>query len=321
MAIAVNRVIDTGAFGRVERDANGHVTGIVEALRQGEGIVERNAGFYVFDSPWLWENIQRVQPSANGELYLTALAAMAAEQGKAVATVEVPREDAMGVDDRVRLAEAEAVMRRRIVERLMLAGVTVRDPNTTYIDAAVDIGADVTIEPGCHIRGASRIAANTVIGPNTVLRDSTVGERCLVSQSTIEDSTIGDGVRVGPNSHVRGGASIGDGCELGNYAEVKNSVLGPGVKMHHFSYLGDADVGANVNYAAGAITCNYDGVSKHRTTIGAGAFIGCDTMLIAPVTIGEGAVTGAGAVITKDVAPGERVAGVPARPIPLGAKH
>ncbi len=321
MAIAVNRVPDRGAFGRVERDNEGRVCGIVEADRESEGVAERNAGFYVFDASWLWENIEAVGTSEKGERYLTALAAMAAEQRKSVTTVAVDSEDAMGVDDRLRLSEAEANMRQRIAERHMLAGVTIRDPATTYIDATVQIAEDVTIEPGCHLRGRSTIATKATIGPNTVLRDSQVGAGSLVAQSTIEDSRIGNEVSVGPNSHVRGGATIGNHCEIHNYAEVKNSVVGEGVKMHHFSYLGDADVGDRVNYAAGAITCNYDGVSKHRTTIGAGAFIGCDTMLIAPVTIGEGAVTGAGAVITKDVAAGERVAGVPARPLPVRASH
>ena len=321
MAIAVNRVEDNGAFGRVERDGDGNVVRIREADRQAEGYTERNAGFYVFDSAWLWKNIGRVGESDSGERYLTALAAMAAEQGGTITAVEVPADDALGVDDRRRLADAEAIMRHRIVDRLMEEGVTVRDPATTYIDAGVAIEADVTIEPGSHIRGRSRIATGSTIGPNTVLRNSSIGANSLVTQSTIEDSTIGDSVTVGPNAHVRGGTTIGDHCELGNYAEVKNSMVGKGVKMHHFSYLGDADVGPGVNYAAGAVTCNYDGVAKHRTTIGAGAFIGCDTMLVAPVTIGAGAVTGAGAVVTKDVGAGERVAGVPARPLPERANR
>jgi bifunctional UDP-N-acetylglucosamine pyrophosphorylase/glucosamine-1-phosphate N-acetyltransferase len=207
-------------------------------------------------------------------------------------------------------------MRRRILERSMLAGVTIRDPATTYIDATVELEPDVVIEPGCFLRGATRIASGTAVGPNSTVRDSTVGRDCRITQSTVEDSTLGDRVEMGPFCHIRRGAVLEDDCYLGNYAEIKNSRVGRGFKMHHFSYLGDADVGPNVNYAAGAITCNYDGVSKHRTVIGEGAFIGCDTMLVAPVRIGEQAVTAAGAVVNRDVADGERVAGVPARLLP-----
>ncbi|MFN8618561.1 MAG: hypothetical protein U0837_15850 [Dehalococcoidia bacterium] len=201
-----------------------------------------------------------------------------------------------------------------MLERHMLNGVTIQDPATTYIDASVSIEADVTILPNCHLTGLSAVAAGAVIGPGTTLKNATIGDDTRVQSSVIEDSRIGARCRVGPYSHVRGGADISDDCELGNYAEVKNSNIGPGVKMHHFSYLGDADVGARANIAAGAITCNYDGVNKHRTTIGEDAFIGCDTMLIAPVTIGAGAFTATGAVVTRDVGPGETVAGVPAKP-------
>ena len=198
----------------------------------------------------------------------------------------------------------------------MLAGVTVVDPATTYIDAGVTIEADVTLLPNCYLQGRTRVASGCVIGPGTVLRNSALGRDCEVKQSVIEESQLGERVKVGPFAHVRGEARIGDDVHLGNYAEVKNSTLGSGIKMHHFSYLGDATVGAETNIAAGTITCNFDGVQKHRTTIGERAFIGCDTMLVAPIEVGDDAVTGAGAVVTRDVPAGGRVAGVPARPLP-----
>ncbi|MCE7929540.1 MAG: hypothetical protein DYG91_13765 [Chloroflexi bacterium CFX7] len=183
------------------------------------------------------------------------------------------------------------------------------------IDATVRIAEDVTILPNCHLVGATVVDGNVAIGPGTTLRDARIGEGSVVMSSVIEDSAVGVNVRIGPFAHVRGGAVIGDDCELGNYAEVKNSRLGRGVKMHHFSYLGDADVGEYANIAAGIITCNFDGVRKHRTVIGAHAFVGSDTMLVAPVSVGEGAVTGAGSVVTKDIPPGAKAVGAPARVI------
>ncbi len=309
-------VEDPGRLGRVLRDANGDPAAIVEAADyEGPGGPgEINAGQYVFDAAWLWRELPNVPLSPKGEYYLTHLVAVAANSGHPGAAFIAEATETLGVDDRLKLAEAEAVMRRRILERHMLNGVTIQDPATTYIDASASIEADVTILPSCHILGLSAIAAGAVIGPGTTLRNATIGEESHIQSSVIEDSRIGANCNVGPFSHVRHGADIGDGCELGNYAEVKNSNFGPGVKMHHFSYMGDADVGARANIAAGAITCNFDGKNKHRTTIGEDAFIGCDTMLIAPITIGAGAFTATGAVVTRDVAPGETVAGVPAKP-------
>lgn len=305
-----------GRLGRVLRDANGHPERIVEAVdfEGPDGPAEINAGQYVFEASWLWTTLSQVPLSQKGEYYLTHLIGVAAAAHRPAATVMADADEALGVDDRAKLAEAEGVMRRRVLETHMLNGVTIRDPATTWIDAGVEIGADTTILANSHILGASAIAEDCVIGPGSTLRNATIGTATVVEASVIEDSTIGASCRVGPMAHVRGGARIGDECQLGNYAEVKNSVFGRGVKMHHFSYMGDADVGDDANIAAGSITCNYDGVSKHRTTIGARAFIGCDTMLIAPVTVGEGAFTATGAVVTHDVAPGETVAGVPAKP-------
>jgi bifunctional UDP-N-acetylglucosamine pyrophosphorylase/glucosamine-1-phosphate N-acetyltransferase len=309
-------VPDSGSFGRVLRDVEGHVRGIVEGPGETAGVAERNAGQYLFDGSWLWSRLGSVPLSDRGEYYLTDLARIAVAEGRPPVACTAPAEDVMGFDDRVGLAEAERLMRRRILERHMLSGVTIVDPATAYVDASVTLAADTTILPNCYLYGTTRVATGSVIGPGTTLRNADIGPDCRVQSSVIEDSRLGARVRAGPFAHVRGGADIGDDCELGNYAEVKNSNLGPRVKMHHFSYLGDADVGADVNYAAGAITNNYDGVRKHRTTIGARAFIGCDTMLIAPVTVGDDARTGSGAVVTHDVPSGTTVVGVPARPFP-----
>ena len=313
LALLFNRVPDEGAFGRIQRDGRGQVAGIVEASSGGGGITERNAGQYMFEAAWLWTHLERVTASDSGEYYLTSLPGMAHAEGRPAQAIETTSEDVMGVDTRAGLAAAEAIMRQRILARHLDRGVTISDPATTYIDADVVIEADVTILPNCYLYGATYVAGDSVIGPGTTLENATVGSDSRVKSSVIEDSRIGDGVQVGPFSHVRGGAEIGDGCFLGNYAEVKNARLGAGVKMHHFSYIGDAEVGERTNIAAGTITCNYDGVSKHRTVIGRDVLLGSDTMLVAPVTIGDGAMTAAGSVVTRDLAPGERVAGVPAR--------
>lgn len=307
-----------GRLGRLVRDREGAPAGIVEAADyQGEpGPAEVNAGQYIFDAEWLWEHLPSVAPAPGGERYLTALVAAAADEGRPATTICADLDEVMGVDDRLLLARAEGLLRGRVLEGLMAGGVTIRDPASTYVDARVEIGEDVTVLPGCHILGETQIGTGAVVGPGTTLEDAVIGENSRVRQSVVEQSTVGAGCVVGPFAHLRGGAHIGDRCELGNYAEVKNSNLGPDVKMHHFGYLGDADVGEGTNIAAGVITCNYDGVSKHRTVIGKHAFVGCDTMLVAPVTLGDGAFTAAGAVVTRDVSAGERVAGVPARPLP-----
>jgi bifunctional UDP-N-acetylglucosamine pyrophosphorylase/glucosamine-1-phosphate N-acetyltransferase len=219
----------------------------------------------------------------------------------------------LGVNTRVHLAEAEAAFRKRINERWMLDGVTIMDPATTYIEAGVEVGRDTVIYPNTHLQGQTSIGAASQVGPNTIIRDSVLGERCKVLASVIEGSTLEDRVDIGPFARLRPGAYLAEGVHMGNFGEVKNSYLGPGTKMGHFSYLGDTTTGANVNIGAGAITCNYDGQRKHRTEIDAGAFIGSDTMLVAPVRIGEDASTGAGSVVTRDVPAGSLAYGVPAR--------
>jgi bifunctional UDP-N-acetylglucosamine pyrophosphorylase / glucosamine-1-phosphate N-acetyltransferase len=312
---------DGSGYGRVVRSADGGARAIVEeadADAATRAIGEVNAGTYAFDGPWLRGAIERVPASASGEHYLTDLVAMAVGEGRAVCVVIADDpQDAIGINDRVALAAAEERMRRRIVEGHMRNGVTVVDPATTRIDAGVEIGQDARIEPWTILEGATVIAQDAVIGPNAHLRDSRVGPRTRVWASVLEEATVAEDVEIGPFAHLRPGAEIGPRCRIGNFAEVKQTRIGAGTQQHHFSYLGDAEIGENVNVGAGSITANFDGVAKHRTVIGDDAKIGVDTMMVAPVTIGAGATTGAGSVVNRDVPPGKKVVGVPARPIEL----
>jgi bifunctional UDP-N-acetylglucosamine pyrophosphorylase / glucosamine-1-phosphate N-acetyltransferase len=325
MALVSVDVGDPGGLGRVVRDPQGRVQRIVEARDATPDeldIDEINAGLYAFDAEWLRRRIADVAPSpVSGELYLPELVALARADDLPVAALEVEDDGTLlGINDRSQLADAEVEMRLRINEGHMRAGVTIVDPASTFIEAAVTLDEDITIEPFVLLRGNTRIGRDTVIRSGSQIVDSFVGERCVVWASILEASTVEDDVTIGPFSHLRGGAHAEAGVQLGNFAEVKNSRLGRGTKSHHVSYLGDAQVGEGVNIGAGTITANYDGRSKHRTIIGDHAFIGTDTILRAPVTVGEGATTGAGAVVTHDVAPGALVVGVPARPMARPAR-
>ncbi|MGE3961336.1 MAG: NTP transferase domain-containing protein [Dehalococcoidia bacterium] len=219
------------------------------------------------------------------------------------------------VEDRLGLAEAEAALRDRIRRRLMLAGVTLQDPATTYIDATVEVGADTTILAGVHLQGRTRLGAGCRIGPNAVIRDTDVGDRVVIGSSTIEEATIRDGVDIGPYCHLRPGVTLERDVHLGNYVEIKASRIGARTQVGHFSYIGDSDLGSDVNFAAGSITANYDEATriKSRTEIGAHASIGSGTVLVAPVRVGVRARTAAGSVVTRDVPDGALVQGVPAR--------
>ena len=280
-------------------------------------LAEVNTGVYCFDGAWLDQYVRAAPKSSTGERYLTVLAATAADAGVAVEAAPIALADeAMGVNDREQLAAAGAVMRDRINRFWMSAGVTLVDPAATYIDLGVQIGQDTVIQPNTMLLGDTTIGEECEIGPNSCIRDSAIGDRCRIAASTLEECTVEAEVEIGPYSHLRPAAWIESGVHLGNYVEVKNSRIGSGTAAGHFCYLGDADVGGGVNIGAGTITCNYDGVDKHQTVIGRGAFIGSDTMLIAPVTVGEGGATGAGAVVTRDVPEGRRAVGVPARLLP-----
>jgi bifunctional UDP-N-acetylglucosamine pyrophosphorylase/glucosamine-1-phosphate N-acetyltransferase len=319
IAMLTARVADPAGYGRVVRDDAGAAAAIVEekdADERTRGVDEVNVGTYCFEAAWLRANVGNVPASASGEYYLTDLVQLAAAGGRRVAVVEAPRpEITTGINDRVALAAAERLLRARIAEAHMRNGVTIVDPDTTYIDAAVEIGQDARIEPWTVLRGATVIAQDAVIGPNAQVRDSHIGPRTTVWASVVEESEVAEDVEIGPYSHIRPGCRIGPRCRIGNFAELKKAAVGAGTQQHHFSYLGDAEVGEDVNIGAGAVTANFDGEKKNTTTIGDGAFIGVDTMLRAPVTIGPGARTGAGAVVTRDVAPGKTVVGMPARPI------
>src|SRR5438093_12617337 len=319
LAILAGEAGTDNAYGRIVRDKSGDVERIVEArvaAAEEKLLPESILGAYAADLGWLREAVARLRPNATGEIFLTDVVAEATREGKRVAVHRtVDPEEGMGVNTRVELAAAEAALRRRIRESHMLAGVTLRDPDSCQIDADVRIAADVVIERGTILEGKTVIGTGSRIGPYAVLRDSTVGERCRVEQSTLEGATLEDEVTVGPYSHLRPGAYLEHGVSMGNYGEVKNARLRAGTKMHHFGYVGDADIGARVNIGAGTITVNYDGVRKHRTVVGDDAFIGSDTLLRAPITIGKGAVTGAGSVVTKDVPDDMVVVGMPARAI------
>ena len=321
IALVSARVAEPDEYGRVVRGEDGGAMAIVEESDADEAtraIDEVNAGIYAFDAAWLPDAVARVEASAKGEFYLTDLVALAVTDGRGACVVvaDDPTE-VMGINDRVALAAAEDVMRRRIAERHMRAGVTIVDPATTRIDADVEIGQDARIEPWTILEGATVIAQDAVIGPHAQLRDSRIGPRTRVWSSVIEASTVAEDSEIGPFAHLRPGSDVGARCRIGNFAEIKGSRLGAGTQQHHFSYLGDAEVGENVNVGAGSVTANYDGRAKHPTTIGDGARLGVDTMMVAPVTIGEGATTGAGAVVTRDVPAGKTVVGMPARPIEL----
>jgi bifunctional UDP-N-acetylglucosamine pyrophosphorylase/glucosamine-1-phosphate N-acetyltransferase len=310
--------IDPGLLGRLVRDEAGEVERIVEARDASEDeleIDEINAGIYAFEVAWLRRRIGDLHPSpATGELYLTELVALARAEGHPIASVEVGDDGTLlGINDRAQLADATYRMRERINERHLLNGVTMLDPSTAWVDADVVLAPDVTLEPNVILRGRTTIGEGTTIGSGSQLVDTTVGRGCRIWASVLESSQVEDDVSIGPFAHLRPGSSIGTGARLGNYAEVKNSRLEAGVQQHHMSYLGDAHVGARANIGAGTITANYDGTHKNRTTIGEGAFVGVDTMLVAPVEIGAGAKTGAGAVVTHDVPPGRLAFGVPAR--------
>lgn len=313
--LSIRRELPQG-FGRIVRSADGDVAAIVEEVNctpEQLAIRELNPGVYCFDARWLRENLPHLPRSSQGEYYLTDLVAMAAGQGRRVVTAEAPLEEVYGVNNRIHLAEASGVLRRRIVEKHLLAGVTIVDPASTYIEAEVVIGADTTIWPGCVLQGATQIGRRCTVGPYSQLVDTVLADGCRAVYSVLEQARMEAGAEVGPFGHLRKGAHLGEAVHLGNFGEVKDSYLGPGTKMGHFGYIGNAEIGANVNIGAGTITCNYDGVQKAKTVVGDNAFVGSDVLLVAPVSIGESARIGAGAVVTRDVPAQVTAYGVPAR--------
>lgn len=311
---------DPRGFGRIIRKADGSVGSIVEeyvATAEQLQIKELNVGGYCFDANWLWEALHRIPKNPQkGEYYLTDIVELASKAGLPVqATVMDDLEETIGINTRVHLSEVEAAMRRRTNQEHMLDGVTMMDPVSTYIDVDVKIGRDTVLMPNTYLYGQIEIGEGNRIGPNTIIRDSKIGNRCKVLASVLEGALLDDDVDIGPFARLRKGAHLGNHVHMGNFGEVKDSYLAEGVKMGHFSYIGNAQIGANTNIGAGTITCNYDGDEKHATEIGEDVFIGSDTMLVAPLKIGSGARTGAGSVVTKNVAEDTLVVGMPARAI------
>jgi bifunctional UDP-N-acetylglucosamine pyrophosphorylase/glucosamine-1-phosphate N-acetyltransferase len=319
MAIVAVHMFDPSGLGRVIRSTDrSEVLRVVEqkdASSEELDVEEINAGFYAFDADWLRKRIGDVAPSpATGEYYLPSLVALAREDRRPVVSLEVEDDGTLaGDNDRSQLAQAEFQLRMAINEAHMLSGVTMLDPAHTYIDASVELASDVTIEPNVVLRGSTRVGGGTRIRSGSQIFDSVIGHDCVIWASVLESAEVEDEVQIGPFSHLRAGSSIGKKAKLGNFAEVKSSRLEPGVQQHHFSYIGDAVLGERTNVGAGTITCNYDGVRKHKTKVGKHVFLGSDTMLVAPVELGDEARTGAGSVVTHDVPAGMLALGVPAR--------
>ena len=310
LTLLTMKLANPAMYGRIVRDDSGGVARIVEfkdANDDEKRIDEVNAGIYVFDGEHLFDNLRNLgNQNAQGEYYLTDLLAVLRDRGHRVGAVvaEDPVE-ALGVNSRADLAQVENEIQRRVVEQLMREGVTFRNPSTVVIDSTVTIEPDTVVYPFVTLEGETRIGRDCVIDPGVHLNNVRVGNNVHVKTGTVaEDAVIGDDASVGPYAHLRAGSQLGRKVKVGNFVETKKAVFGEGAKASHLSYIGDAEVGANVNIGAGTITCNYDGKNKHKTILEDGVFIGSDTQLVAPVRVGKGAYVGAGSTITKDVPPG-----------------
>lgn len=311
---------DSHGFGRIVRKPSGTVEAIIEervATPKQKQIKELNAGAYCFNADWLWDTLKRIEKNPkNGEYYLTDVVEIAVKDDLPVqAVVHDDFIETIGINTRIHLSEAETAMRQRINRIHMLNGVSMIDPASTYIEAGVKIGKDTTIMPNTYIHGNTVIGERSFIGPNSIIRDTMIGSGCKILASVTESAVLEDDVDIGPFARLRKGAHLKSHVHMGNFGEVKDSTLHEGVKMGHFSYIGNANIGARTNIGAGTITANYDGEKKNPTTIGENVFIGSDTMLVAPLEVGDGARTGAGAVVTKNVPEDTLVVGMPARAI------
>jgi bifunctional UDP-N-acetylglucosamine pyrophosphorylase/glucosamine-1-phosphate N-acetyltransferase len=274
----------------------------------GTAPTECNAGVYVFSGERLWPALERLSTdNAQGEYYLTDVVAMLAPDVEAVAAADP--EEGLGINDRVQLAAAQTILRRRLLEALMLDGVTVDDPATTFVDWGVTVGRDTVLHPMTRLAGATVIGRDCRIGPMAQIRDSRVGDGVSVGASVVDGSDIGDGVSIGHFDRIRPDTFLASGVSLGTHAEVKNSRIGAGTRINHFSCVLDSDVGRDVNIGAGTVTCNYDGRSKHRTTIGDGVFVGSNSSLVAPLRIGRGAYVAAASIVDRDVPEGALAVG------------
>ncbi|GGI03709.1 bifunctional UDP-N-acetylglucosamine diphosphorylase/glucosamine-1-phosphate N-acetyltransferase GlmU [Egicoccus halophilus] len=305
-ALLTARLADPTGYGRVLRDPDGAVTGIVEhrdADPRQRAVDEINAGMYVVAREPLTRALGRLDADNDqGELYLTDVIGILAGDGEPVAAVVTDEDEVAGVNDRRQLADAAAVLRRRHLDHLMTdVGVSVTDPATTYVDVDVEVGRDAVLLPGTILEAGTRVGERAVVGPHTHLTGCEVGADATVHSTRGSDAIIGMGATVGPYTHLRPGTRLGVKSKAGAFVETKNADIGDGAKVPHLAYLGDATVGERANIACGVITVNYDGVGKHHTTIEDGAFVGCDTMLVAPVTVGAGAFVAAGSTLTDDV--------------------
>ena len=269
-------------------------------------IREINSGIYCFKSPALWKVLGKIKNNnAKKEYYLTDSIAILNALSRPVGAYKIRGvEEILGVNSRVELAKAEAVLRKRALEKIMAEGVTVLDPANTYISPETTVGRDSVIYPGTIVEGASSIGAGSVIGPNAFIKNSKIGSFCEVRISYIYDSEVSDGVKIGPFAHIRPGTLLKENARIGNFTEIKKSVVGRGTKVSHLAYIGDTELGVDINVGAGAITCNYDGVNKHKTYIGDGSFVGSNVNLVAPVKIGKNVLIAAGSTITEDVPAG-----------------
>ena len=311
-------VDDASGLGRVKLNAAGQPTAVLEEHEANDELLQSNlinTAWYCFDNNWVWDVLEGIQPADTGEVYLPRVIGIAAKAGRSTIVISDNPDTGLGLNDRIQLSNVERITRQRINEAHMRSGVTLQDPATTYIDIDVEIGADTIIGAGTHIGTKSSIGMNVTIGPNTRITASRIADNATVDGARVIDSVVGEGATVGTNSLLRGGTELMLGSRIGNLAEIKNSTIGTGSQVSHFSYVGDARIGENVNIGAGTITCNYDGIEKHPTVIEDDAQIGSSTMLIAPVTIGKAARTGAGSVVRTDVVAGDTVAGVPAKSI------
>jgi bifunctional UDP-N-acetylglucosamine pyrophosphorylase/glucosamine-1-phosphate N-acetyltransferase len=306
VTILTAKMDDPTGYGRIIRDQSGNVVKIVEqkdASPEEQLIQEINTGMYCFDNQQLMSALDRItNKNAQKEYLLTDCIEIIQQQGEKVSAFStLDGEETIGVNDRIALAQAEKIMRKRINRHHMSQGVTLIDPDQTYIGPDASIGQDTVIHPGVILSGSSQIGEDCVIGPQTELRQVVIGDRCTVHYSLLVESQIGDDTSVGPYAYVRPGTQIGNQCKIGDFVEVKNSTIANGTKVPHLSYVGDADLGPNVNMGCGSITVNYDGKSKHRTIVEEGSFIGCNVNLIAPVTVGKGSFIAAGSTINKSL--------------------
>lgn len=308
LAMVTFTLADPARYGRVVRDAAGKVQRIVEhkdASPAERGITQLNAGIYVADARFLWGAVETLSPdNAQGELYLTDIVAKAAKAGDVV-TVDAPAAEVAGVNDRSELADRAATLRARINKKHMLAGVTITQPDTVTIDEGVEIGPDTTIGPFVSLTGECEIGSNVSIGQGCVLTHSTVGDGTEVKPySVLEDAVVGPSCHVGPFARLRPDTVLDEGVHIGNFVETKKTRIKKGSKANHLAYLGDAEIGQGCNVGAGTITCNYDGVHKHKTVLGDRVFIGSDTQLVAPVKLGNDVFVAAGTTVTEHVPDG-----------------